>query len=1788
MNGDLVEIPQFTKKVLRNIESSRATKDDRVRATAQGIILGNIHGIEDLSLRAPSSDGISDEEHIEGVWNSACCVLATAIDSACDPSFIARVRNEVTQFISAIQRNSITVETMLAGTNPFERLTFDEGYKEAHGLRHPRDPFKLKFLQVSSTFSTEDSSSDFLRASSPDTPASVRIPGNAAISGQARPFTPRVIPAAPIHGVDKRAESIELLGRANTNSNAAYTNGYILWNKIRTVVQRRITTQKQEMVETLHSLTSAGFYQRFRWEDWVLCTSSILNSLTSLRWSGTETAIVDALAVSLGDDVMNIQMRENLESNPQATTSFLNLIMWIDTQRERMRLGPIPAPAHPVVAPADFKQIALGHNFAAAADTPRVPPNPALTKNVQRRRFECFNCGSPDHKVSECPAPATQCTSCGGTGHAHSCPGRYNRATRRYVQSKPPVDPRMESIQEGLRRSPNLMAAVEKLIQTSKAPAAMLAEALSRSTEDEHNNLPWSLVGKHGKITHTETLPTSQITSLSVADYYSLLSTEILVPVIPPCNPQCDTYASVAATGTTLTAEAPTVRHDSCASRTYIAPNSPYFLDGYTGSVTTDIRLASGQTTVQVQVGTATIPVIADDGGIISICIPNAWEVPTFNHTLISQRELYDLYGTQTSDQPGDTMTVTFKDGRSTTLDVIGGVYQYRIPSMPKPGQSNSVDNSVSQIIDKLLSLDSTICPPRGHVGIASAAIRAEAPSPELTHWHHALGHVNYLAVIKFMDAHSIPVPFSDRSFARDRVRCPDCAPFKTIKKSIAKKSSSPTVTPGHTIYADQMALPGKLGDSVRGQYTTSVIFTDKATRFSRLYPMKTSAKTAEAYRHFVGRLALSPGYAGHRRLHTDRGSEFVNQHVRKVARDFGAEITNTGAECHERIGIVERRVRTIKESVGAALCGARLSRHFYAYVAAEVVRRRNHLPSASSTVDNPVTPASLLSGTPPVKFTAADFPVIGARCTAWHVRTDQYANRSEPGIYLGLDEESSGAVIYFPRTNGMTCTVHFSIDDSTCINEYVQIEVPDDDINYYPISAHFEDPGISLTDQATSVAEFYRILQLERNAECSALPVSSTPSDHLVAPIFLPASTSPTPPLPVSHDDKAPQPSVPATPEASCKHVSFSQDLEGKLSDSSPKQGTFLHDPQGNISTRHSSVSPIHQQSHPREDLPPAFSPDPPGPVATAPSARVDDGGATDMSTSSSPATRTSSRSKKPTLRYIEACTATHTSQDSKQDEHINVPKNLTEARALPEWPAWKNAMDVNIQKYMNMDPPAITLVKVKDLPDHAMEIKGVWAFSVKQPANERRARITAGGYSMAPWMYEESFAPVANMATLRLVIREAAIYDNELLVADSTAAFQNQPNPNYLYINGAKIDLLTQDEDGDTVVYRLNSTLQGQKDAAELFYSKCSKQLTKAGFSKCSRDPCLYYITGNLPQDNIYVLQYVDDFLISGPKGKHMNILKSLLKDELHCKTVDDAKLYLGMRITRNRSQRSVYLDQEEYITNLLSKYGMENCKPISTPMEPGLHLPKINETPDREIFDYASCIPTVLYISTRTRPDISFAIGILCRHLKNYGPEHIAAAKHLLRYLQGTKHFRFRLGKIYSEKEDKYHMTIFVDADHANSDVETRKSTTGYAVYIGTDLLEWMSRLQDIIASSSTYAEYIALHTSLTAIIHWTELNQILKIHNSRPVSVMEDNLQCIRWAETDMINVRNRAVEVKYHRLRHYYKAKWFKIIYTPTESMVADMFTKPLTKILFEDFRNQINVRPMCLPDGNDV
>lgn len=190
------------------------------------------------------------------------------------------------------------------------------------------------------------------------------------------------------------------------------------------------------------------------------------------------------------------------------------------------------------------------------------------------------------------------------------------------------------------------------------------------------------------------------------------------------------------------------------------------------------------------------------------------------------------------------------------------------------------------------------------------------------------------------------------------------------------------------------------------------------------------------------------------------------------------------------------------------------------------------------------------------------------------------------------------------------------------------------------------------------------------------------------------------------------------------------------------------------------------------------------------------------------------------------------------------------------------------------------------------------------------------------------------------------------------------------------------------------------------------------------------------------------------------------------------------MGLRITRDCEKKIVYLDQEHYINDILSKYDMLSSKPQKTPMTEGLVFPTEGTTSTD--FNHQSCIPSIMYVVARTRPDIAYTMSILCQHIKHATKEHETAAKRVLRYLNGTKSYRLRLGGLYATNEDLYQLSMFVDASYGTNSA-SRKSTTGFIIYLGKDPLERSSRLQDIVASSSTFAKYIALHIGLTGIIH-----------------------------------------------------------------------------------------------------
>jgi hypothetical protein len=229
----------------------------------------------------------------------------------------------------------------------------------------------------------------------------------------------------------------------------------------------------------------------------------------------------------------------------------------------------------------------------------------------------------------------------------------------------------------------------------------------------------------------------------------------------------------------------------------------------------------------------------------------------------------------------------------------------------------------------------------------------------------------------------------------------------------------------------------------------------------------------------------------------------------------------------------------------------------------------------------------------------------------------------------------------------------------------------------------------------------------------------------------------------------------------------------------------------------------------------------------------------------------------------------------------------------------------------------------------------------------------------------------------------------------------------------------------------------------------------------------------------DNSYIilLLYVDDTLIAGSSIEEINNLKKQLSKQFAMKDLGPAKQILGMRIIRDRANGTLKLAQTEYVKKILSRFSMDEAKSVSTPLGSHFRLTK-DQSPKTEQeqaymskVPYASAIGSLMYTMVCTRPDIAHAVGVVSRYMSNPRKQHWEAVKWILRYLKGT------LGTSLCFTGAHMKLTGYVDSDLAG-DVDTRKSTTGYVYTLGGTTVSWVSRLQKIVALSTTEAEYVAV--------------------------------------------------------------------------------------------------------------
>ena len=470
-------------------------------------------------------------------------------------------------------------------------------------------------------------------------------------------------------------------------------------------------------------------------------------------------------------------------------------------------------------------------------------------------------------------------------------------------------------------------------------------------------------------------------------------------------------------------------------------------------------------------------------------------------------------------------------------------------------------------------------------------------------------------------------------------------------------------------------------------------------------------------------------------------------------------------------------------------------------------------------------------------------------------------------------------------------------------------------------------------------------------------------------------------------------------------------------------------------------------------------------------------------------------------------------------------------------------------------------------ELPAGRKAVGCRWVYRIKTNSDgtveKYRARLVAQGFSQKPHLdYTETFAPVAKFASLRTVLALAAAEDMEVHTMDVSSAFLNGDLDEEIYMAQPEGFAAPGQEH---LVCRLKKSLYGLKQSPRQWYQKLHSTFVVLGFSRCASDHCVWVWAKN--GIKVIIPAYVDDLTIACKHTPTLKHIKAELHKQYKMHDLGPIKYILGIEVIRDRANRTMYLSQRKHIGDVLARFNMTDARPVSTPLAKSVPLSKEDcpQTPEDSEYmrsvPYLSAVGSLMYLAVGTRPDIAFAVGALSRFNANPGQAHWKQVQHVFKYLAGTKDLML----CYGPGQDSTSLQIYSDADYAG-DVDSARSTSGHAVFIGKCLVNWSSKRQPVVAKSTTEAEYIAANEAGSDGVWFRNFTSELGYPPSGATMLWLDNQSAIRVGKNPEHHSRMRHLLPKYHWLREQVEDKVFGLEYVPTISMRADVLTKPLETV----------------------
>jgi hypothetical protein len=468
---------------------------------------------------------------------------------------------------------------------------------------------------------------------------------------------------------------------------------------------------------------------------------------------------------------------------------------------------------------------------------------------------------------------------------------------------------------------------------------------------------------------------------------------------------------------------------------------------------------------------------------------------------------------------------------------------------------------------------------------------------------------------------------------------------------------------------------------------------------------------------------------------------------------------------------------------------------------------------------------------------------------------------------------------------------------------------------------------------------------------------------------------------------------------------------------------------------------------------------------------------------------------------------------------------------------------------------------------PKGTKVVRSKWIFKKKLNAmglvERYKARLVAKGFTQQSGIdYDEVWAPVGKHATLRTLLAVAAAKNLELHQMDVKTAFLHGEldediwmQPPEGYILGAQ-----------GAVCRLRKSIYGLKQASRAWHSKLKSVFGKEHLLPSQADPGLFVRRDK--EGFVYVLVWVDDLFIVGPRSLGDQV-RAAIATAFEAVDLGEPNWFLGMETRRDRAQGLIRLSQTNLIRTMLGRFGLSDCRSVCTPLDPGAVLQKDGTSLDDECLSYAEMVGCLLYVAVCSRPDIQFAASALARYMSCPTKELVKHAIHVFRYLAGTVELAL-------EFQGKGQPVCYVDADYGG-DAATRRSTTGYAFMLFGACVSWQSRLQRTVATSTTEAEYMAACTGTREAL-WMK---ILCADLGLPLTCVHmlcDNQACIKIIKNPISSAKSKYIDIQHHFVRERVTKGEVGFEYCMTQNMLADVLTKPVSRVVLARLRSQLGVR----------